>query len=372
MNKFLSLILLTVALRYSAFAQAELSPDQIFERSDNSVVVILAYDKAGNLYQGSGVVLNNNGLIATNYHVCSDANRIDVKHYKQEYKNAEVYLRDEAKDLLILKINSSELTPIIVSTSAILKSGQRVYSIGSPEGYENSISEGIISGFRYDSSGNKLIQMTTPITEGSSGGALVNSKGELIGLSVSGQHEGNLYFAVPSDDILLLTGTESVTTSENSAEVNYYEEGTLAKENQNYREAEVYFTKHLEKFSYDVKAYFNRGYSRTKLKEYQKAINDFDKAIEINPDNAESYFYRGNCRYSLMEYDDAVTDYNKAIKLDPEYVEFYYNRGFAYFKNKDYKEAINDWDKCTSLNPDYSKELSSKIKTAKERLQKEN
>lgn len=372
MKKILSLIFQVVFFSICAYAQTELSPDQIFERIDNSVVVIMAYDKAGNLYQGSGVVLNTNGLIATNYHVCSDANRIDVKHYKQEYKNAEIYLKDEAKDLLILKIYSTELTPLVISSSALLKSGQRVYSIGSPEGYENSISEGIISGFRYDTSGNKLIQMTTPITEGSSGGALVNSKGELIGLSVSGQHEGNLYFAIPSDDIVSLTGNESVTTSETSEEINYYEEGTIAKENQDYKEAEVYYTKHLEKFSYDVKAYFNRGYSRTKLKEYQKAINDFDKAIEINPDDAESYFYRANCRYSLMEYDESIIDYNKAIKLDPEYAEFYYNRGFAQFKNKSYKDAINDWEKSISLNPDYLKELSNKIKTAKEKLQKEN
>lgn len=369
MKKLIGLYIFAV-FAISASAQNELTADQIFDKVNNSVVVINAYDKAGNQYQGSGVVLSTNGLIITNYHVCSDANRIDIKHYSKEYKNAEIYLKDEAKDLLVLKIYSADFTPIHVSSSATLRSGQRIYAVGSPEGYENSISEGIISGFRFDEHGNKLVQMTAPITEGSSGGALLNSRGELIGLSVSGQHEGNLYFAIPSDYIVSLAGSDNVTMAENKEEVNYYDEGTLAKENQNYREAEMYFTKHLEKFSYDVKAYFSRGYSRTKLKEYRKAISDFDKAIEFDPDDAQSYFFRGNCHYSLMEYDESVADYSKAIELDPDYGEFYFNRGYAYYKLKMYNEAVADWDKCIAYNPDYAKELTNKIKSAKEKLNK--
>jgi tetratricopeptide (TPR) repeat protein len=71
-----------------------------------------------------------------------------------------------------------------------------------------------------------------------------------------------------------------------------------------------------------------------------------------------------------MEYDYAIVNYNKAIELDPAYAEFYYNRGFARYKMKDYDLAISDWDKCISLNPDNAKELNSKIKAAKEKLNK--
>ncbi len=364
------ILLILPLIPFITSAQSEMTAEQVFSRVDNSVVVILAYNKVGDLFQGSGVVLNNNGYVATNYHVCSDATRIDVKHYSQDYKNAEILLKDEAKDILILKINATNLNPAVVGASTDLKPGQTVYAIGSPEGYENSISEGIISGFRYDDQNNKLIQMTAPITDGSSGGALVNSKGEVIGLSVSGQHEGNLYFAIPADDIVALVGSNNVVTADTASDINYYEEGTVAKENENYRDAELYFTKYLEQFSYDVKAYFNRGYSRTKLKEYTKAINDFDKAIEYNPDDADSYFYRGNCRYSLKEFDQAVADYNKAIELEPEYPEFYYNRGYAYYRLKMYKEALKDWTKCTGINKDYAKELNDMIKQVNDKLNK--
>src|SRR4030095_10358777 len=188
----------------SLFSQPELSAEKIYDAVNNSVVVVLAYDSSGNIYQGSGVVITYDGWVATNYHVCKDADRIEVKHYSNEFKNVEIVVRDEQKDIMVLKVKNLSLKSLHSVSSSNLKAGQRVYAIGSPEGYENSISEGIISGFRNDENNVRLIQMTTPITDGSSGGAVVNGYGELVGLSMSGQHEGNLYFALPVSEIYAL------------------------------------------------------------------------------------------------------------------------------------------------------------------------
>jgi len=347
-------------------SQDELSAEKIFEKVDNSVVVVMAYDNEGNIYQGSGVVIDKKGYIVTNQHVCKDANRIEIKHYGKEIKNVEIYKSDEVKDIMVLKINDSFLTPISLGNSSSLKTGQRVYAVGSPEGYENSISEGIISGFRTDDNNAKLIQMTTPITEGSSGGAIVNTKGELVGLSMSGQHEGNLYFAVPINDVYNLIGTNMPVT-DNSEPINYYEIGTIANKNKNYSEAETYFSKYLEKFSNDVSAYYNRGYARFKLKEYKTAISDFSTVLENNG-TTESFFYRGNCYYSLKDYKNAFSDYTKALALEPDNYDILYNRGYACFRLANYREAIDDWKKAIQLNPEYENELSKKIKVAEEEL----
>ena len=276
----------------------DLTPDKIYENVDNSVVVIIAYDNLGNVFQGSGVVIKD-GLIVTNYHVCKDANRIEVKHYTKEIKSVSVYKYDELKDILLLKTDDRTLTPIIQGNSSNLKAGQRIYAVGSPEGYENSISEGIVSGFRTDANNVKLIQMTCPITDGSSGGAVLNARGELIGLSVSGQHEGALYFAIPVNDVIAMIGIDN-QYADNSDAVNYFEIGTKANENKNYKDAEVYFSKYLEKFTGDASAYYNRGYARFKLKEYKKAISDFSAVLEKS-ETSESFFYRGNCYYSLKD-----------------------------------------------------------------------
>ncbi|MEO8514693.1 MAG: trypsin-like peptidase domain-containing protein [Ignavibacteria bacterium] len=342
----------------------ELSADKIYEKVDNSIVVILAYDNLGNVFQGSGVVINKEGMIVTNYHVCMDATKIEIKHYSKELKNVRVYKYDEVKDILILKTDDLSFAPIAIGNSSNLKAGQRIYAVGSPEGYENSISEGIISGFRTDENNVKLIQMTCPITDGSSGGAVLNSKGELIGLSVSGQHDGSLYFAVPINDVFALLGVEN-TIADVTDPVKYYEIGTLANESKDYKEAEINFSKYLEKFSNDVSAYYNRGYARFKLKEYKKAISDFSTALETNS-TSESFFYRANCYYSLKDYPNALADYTKALEQEPDNSDIYYNRGYANFKQKNYAESIKDWKRSIELNPAYENELAVKIRIAEE------
>ncbi|MCI0449319.1 MAG: trypsin-like peptidase domain-containing protein [Chlorobi bacterium] len=365
-HKFLLILLSVLSVK---LASQELSADKLFELVNNSVVVIVAYDNFGNIFQGSGVVIDKNGLVATNHHVCRDANRIEIKHYENEFKDVEVVFTDELKDILILRVNNFSLSPMPRGTSTSLKTGQRIYAIGSPEGYENSISDGIISGFRTDNNKVSLIQMTTPITEGSSGGAVVNARGELIGICVSGQHEGNLYFAIPINEIYSLAGLNN-TVAENNESIDYYQIGTEAYKNQNYEDAEFYFSKYLEKFSSDVGAYYNRGYARFKLREFSKAINDFSKVIEFNLASSDSYFYRGNCYYSIKEYQKAYSDYTIALEKEPDNPDIFYNRGYTLFRMNKYPEAIGDWQKAVELNSSLYDELSQKIKIAEEQLAK--
>lgn len=379
---YLHLILLLSSA--SLFSQDELPAEKIFEKVDNSIVVILSYDKTGEVSQGSGVVVDNIGTIATNHHVCLDAVRIDIKHYSKEIRDVKVIRYDAVKDILLLSSGDNSFNPISRGNSSALKPGQRVYAIGSPEGYENSISEGIVSGFRTDENNVRLIQMTTPITEGSSGGAVVNSRGELVGLSVSGQHEGNLYFAVPVNDVYALlelappppitenppsinitTANESTKLGEDPASI--YKNGEIAEENKNYSDAEKFFSQYLEKFSSDARAYYKRGYARFKLKDYKKAITDFTNVIE-NGGNSESYFYRGNCYYSIKDYPNAHADYTKAMEFEPDNYDIYYNRGFACYKLNDLNGSLTDWKKAIELNPAYQNELSERIKTVEGEL----
>ncbi|MGA2669384.1 MAG: trypsin-like peptidase domain-containing protein [Ignavibacteria bacterium] len=367
-NNIFVLVLL-ISLTAVSNSQSELPAYKIYDMVNNSVVVILCYDNKDNMYQGSGVVLNSNGYIATNFHVCKDGDRIEISHYNKLIKTVEVAAVDTDKDILILKIPPNLLPSIAHGYSDSVRPGQRVYAIGSPEGYENSISEGIISGFRYDENDIGLIQMTTPITEGSSGGALVNAEGELIGLCMSGQHEGNLYFAIPSNDVYDMLDTSTapvIAENETKDTTNYFEEGSNASKKKDYEDAVFYFSKYLEKNINDGEAYFNRGYAHLKLKEFQLAVTDLTNAVSYNKENFVTYFYRGNAYYSLKDYVNAVTDYTKAIKLAPGYAETFYNRGYANYKLRKNAEAIKDWKKAIELNPEYESELGSKIKEALE------
>ena len=372
-KKFRFLILILSLLNTSIFAQKELTADKIFDNVNNSVVVILAYDGKGNLYQGSGIVINNEGYVVTNYHVCKDANKFEINHYKKAYKDVQMIKQDPDKDIAVLKVSNFPFGSIKIGSSEELKPGQRVYAIGSPEGYENSISEGIISGVRHDSNGNEVIQMTAPITEGSSGGAVVNTKGELVGMSMSGQHEGSIYFAVPVEDILKLFDNKFTVNTDNfsnneTESVDYFNEGKDANEKQNYEDAVFYFSKFLESNPNDNEAFYNRGYARLKLKAYKLAIGDFTKSIGSGSENFEVYFYRANAYYLLGDFENALEDYTNAINLSPTLPELYYNRGYTNYKLKNSSAAVKDWEKSILLKPEYKNELEELIKS----LQQEN
>lgn len=418
--KFCTFTAFILLFAFRIYPQNSLSPELIYEKVNNSVVIILAYAQNGDIFQGSGVVVSHPDsiqyrFIVTTHHIIKDAVRIEVKHYNKIFQTIEIISEDEFKDILILKVKDLDLQPITIGSSTNLKHGQRIYSIGSPEGFENTISEGIISGFRQIDNSVNVIQMTAPITEGSSGGAIVNTKGELIGLSMSGQHEGNIYFAIPVNDIIPLINNiripqnDSITTSvsdtlspditanqpfspkpeinnttdsnfasnedykdsstfnQNTTDENnnYIRQANYAYENEDYKQAIYYFTKHLENNSSDEIAYFKRGCSHIKLKEDTEAILDFTKTLEQNPSNFESYFFRGNAYYSVSNFDKALNDYTKAIKLSQDAAVVYYNRGLTYYKLTNYREAVKDWETAIQLNQNYSEELKEIINKTK-------
>jgi len=318
------------------------------------VVVILSYDFDGKLSkQGSGVVISDMGWVVTNYHVFAECEKVEIRHNDKLISYTDIIGVDIEKDILILKIEENTFPSIPITPSENLKVGQRVYAIGSPLGMENSLSEGLISGLRNVTKKNKdHIQITAGISPGSSGGAVVNSKGELIGISTSSLEGGqNLNFAIPSGEILKIsTGTFS---SKKYIEANnYFYKGYNADENGNYLDAINYYTKFINLFPDKTAGYYNRGIAYGNLKEYNKAISDFNRAIEINPEDADAYFQRGNVYKNLLDYSKAISDYNKAIEINPKDDNAYSQRGNAYNNLLDYNKAISDYSKAIEINPE--------------------
>ena len=162
---------------------------------------------------GEGVVLDTDGNILTNYHVIDGAQSITVSANDKSY-DATVVGSDESSDLAVIKIDAGDdaLTPIEVGDSSTLEVGDWVMSLGSPFGLEQSVSTGIVSSLYrstmlQNTSGNtiytNLIQTDATINPGNSGGALVNDKGQLVGInslieSYSGSSSG-VGFAIPGN-----------------------------------------------------------------------------------------------------------------------------------------------------------------------------
>ncbi len=168
-------------------ARRELEFEEL-ARLASSVVMITVHDPKGEvLGTGSGIMVGKEGYILTNHHVASGGRYYSVRIEDDEtiYKTDEVIKYNSVLDLSVIRIDR-RLSPIpIYQGGKALVRGQKVVAIGSPLGLFNSVSDGIISGFRVVDNVD-MIQFTAPTSHGSSGGALLNMYGEVIGISTAG------------------------------------------------------------------------------------------------------------------------------------------------------------------------------------------
>lgn len=221
-------------------AGTALSSEQVAEKVEPSVVAITTEKMTTNNYwfgsyvqsgAGSGVIISEDGYILTAAHVINGASKMTVELRDGKTYSATLVGSYVDGDIAVIKIEAEGLTPIAIADSDAVKQGAACYAVGNPEGrFSGSISDGIVSALdrtisvqvegSSSSSGNSLydyfygggsnnktitlnvIQMTAAVSPGNSGGALINDKGELIGIvsakSTDTDSEG-LGFAIPSN-----------------------------------------------------------------------------------------------------------------------------------------------------------------------------
>lgn len=159
---------------------------------------------------GSGVILSSDGYLVTNNHVISGAERLEVTLNDNRTFNATIIGTDEATDLALLKIDATDLPVIPIGDSDALKVGEWVLAVGNPFGFTSTVTAGIVSAKARSLGGNRsgrisiesYIQTDAAVNPGNSGGALVNTAGELIGINTAIYSQTGNYagysFAIPS------------------------------------------------------------------------------------------------------------------------------------------------------------------------------
>jgi S1-C subfamily serine protease len=156
--------------------------------------------------QGSGFVLTKEGLILTNNHVIGNAQRLEVMLSDKHKYKARVLALDKNHDLALIKIDAPNLIPVTLSDSRSLAVGQRVYAIGNPFGLNGTMTRGIISAIRSIRGPNgpieDAIQTDAAVNPGNSGGPLLNSRGEVIGITTmiasnGADQSSGIGFAIP-------------------------------------------------------------------------------------------------------------------------------------------------------------------------------
>ena len=177
--------------------QPQLPLTQLYNKYKNSVFFIFTSDGANN-YFGTGFFISNTGLAISNYHVFEGTTKgLEVIQTTDNkgFKVLEILDQSKEYDYIIFQVDKGNYhieNPIPIS-SYTPQIGDDVFAIGNPEGLSNTLSKGIISGYRDN---NSRIQTTAEITHGSSGGPLMNMNGEVVGITTSGVGEANLNFAI--------------------------------------------------------------------------------------------------------------------------------------------------------------------------------
>jgi putative serine protease PepD len=219
--RYLCACLTLLALSHAAVGQApppaDLSSEEVVARVAPSVAVVLTGAGAGRLSGvGSAVIVRSDGILLTAYHVIKDAREVQVRLKTGEiYDRVELVAVDERRDVAALRIPAANLPALAIAPLDEARLGEPVSVVSNPSGLTWSASTGVLSAVRPVEEvvetlhGYRVLQFTAPVSPGSSGGAVVDSKGRALGIVVFSKPGQALNFAVPIDAVFgLASGSE--------------------------------------------------------------------------------------------------------------------------------------------------------------------
>ena len=205
--QFIALAALTASLAAQQAAPPVNSTAAIFERTKAATVIILVGEGAGRLRSiATGVVISKDGVLLTALHAVKGAAEVQVRMANGEvFDRVELLGSDERRDVAALKISAGDLPALSAGSSVNLAQGDPVYAVTNADGLAWSATEGILSAVRPADevpgagSGFRLLQFSAPVAPGSSGGALVDRSGALIGIITRAM--GSAGFAIPIENV---------------------------------------------------------------------------------------------------------------------------------------------------------------------------
>ena len=348
--------------------------DGTSEKVKDSVVRVVGL-LGTKIHNGSGFFVGPD-KIATNIHVVAHPGPIFVKLVDREtvWAVEGVTAYDIENDLVILKI-SGEGMPLPLGDSDIVRRGESISVVGFPAG-TYKVMTGTVRNTR---SSDKRILTTADTAGGSSGGPLLNNKGQVIGIHAARDE------AIPSNALKALlsqpTQVEPIEQWHKRQLIRAYAYFMLGKTKfaaKDYDNAMIDLDRAIQINPEFIYAYYARGIAKSELGDYNGATVDYDRYIELNSGDAEAYYRRGEAKKALGElestrgnmvkteafYESAIADYIQAIEINPKYAKAYKNqakvkcklgdiesaRGDAEKAQSSYHDGITDYDKYIRLN----------------------
>jgi serine protease Do len=333
----------------------------IINETKPSVVLIRTFSRDGKqIGTGSGFFITDTGDIISNRHVFQGAYRAEAETTKGKFPITKVLDQDPGNDLVRLSLGRTgrKFQPLKMSES-MPEVGESIMVIGNPLGLESTVSNGIVSAKRKFPPFNTVIQITCPISPGSSGSPVMNMIGEVIGVATFQMVQGqNLNFAIPISHVIALKATkgeELASVSFESTELiekmdNPFDQGIILFDRKQYEGAIPYFNKAVEKDPFHAEAFYHLGicYRKTGATE---AVDAFKKAIEINPDYVKAYYDLGITYNQLNMKAEAIEAFKKILEINPDHEDALLNLGIAYCLDNNFRSATSVLKRSVEIYP---------------------
>ena len=367
----------SIQLRYMADTDAQIVPKES-QKGIRSIVSIMNW--SGSLNLGAGFFVDTDTIV-TNIHNIDSPGPVYAKLINNEtiWKVEEVIAFDVKNDLVILKL-PGEGIPLLLGDSDEVQKGIPVVSVGYPN-KKYKATKGKVDNIR---NRDKWIVTTANCFGGNSGGPLLNSKGEIIGINTAATESGDYCISVPSNILKALlnqsVSPEPLVQWQKRDPIKAYAYYGMGEKNCiagnynkaliNFEKAILHYPKHFDIYNWSGWAKHNLGKSKESqggVVEAQKlfiaAIDDYTYSIKLNPSNANSFLNRASAKYFLGKtktelgdgveaqilYNAAIQDYTNAINIDPKDVSAYKYRGIVRKALGQPDEAEKDFEKAKKL-----------------------
>jgi tetratricopeptide (TPR) repeat protein len=318
---------------------AELSTAEIAKRYVSSVMLVKCEGA-----QGTGFVLSADGTIVTNCHVIEGGKNMLVKsHTGGIHEVHEILAVDKDRDIALLKADAKNLQSLELADPSTVVAGSKIIVIGNPVGLESTVSEGIVSAKRSLAGYGDVLQITAPISPGSSGSPVFNEDGKVVGIATFKRIDGeSLNFAIPSNHISAMLASLKEGRTPTLAKGDYQpKQGTKGSPEQDTNfatsghfaaikklEAEGAFFEMLTEAKKQVQAFpesalahriLSDAFFYTKL--YEDAAASAKSAIDLAPENARGWNNLAIISNALGAEEVSKRVYAQAIKIAPNDVK---------------------------------------------------
>ncbi|MGA9995351.1 MAG: tetratricopeptide repeat protein [Pyrinomonadaceae bacterium] len=355
-----------LSLARFALAQEESLPELVRRIKPSAVAIETFNNRGERLARGSGFFISPNRVV-TNRHVIEGAYKADVHLSNGNIYNVKGVLGvDGEGDIALLEVDVPPAAPVTPLTVVRItpQEGESVVVIGNPFGLEGSVSNGIVSAVRDIPNFGRIIQITAPISPGSSGSPVVNMQGQVIGVATLQLTDGqSLNFAVPSERITQLQAgaitqlgdlVASTKRNKRAAAEKFYMQGLGQLSRDDWSKALPYFEKAVEADPDYAEAWYQTGYCNGMLGRHAEALKASKQVIRLRPDWPESYVNLGHAYAHLGQYQESADSYKQALRLDPYNADVYYALGLTYGKWKRVDEEIQAYKRAINLKPDHA------------------